>query len=101
METYSAADSVQLYSPTDSQRMTLPIGHRFVMLIDGRKPWLMPITEPGTYQIEPPALLRGAITFPVSVITAPEEVAKALTTSTKAHRITPAVVPPTHKDILQ
>lgn len=96
MENIYDAEGIHLMSPTDIQRMTLPVGHRFVMLIDGLKPWVVPITEPGTYDIDAPVVLRRRVKFPITVVVVPESMASAITRSV-ATRLSPF----TRKDTIQ
>lgn len=54
--------------PGQVASMTLADGFRFVLLVRGERPTMVPINEPGSYEIDIPAMLAKG-KYPVGLVT--------------------------------
>ncbi len=66
--TIKAADSTLFFSPDQVVSMNLPAEGRFVAFIRGESPKIIPINDPGTYEIDCATLENGEWPVMVSVL---------------------------------
>ena len=66
--TIQAADSMLFFSPDQVASMELPAEARFVMFFRGKSPQVLPLTDPGTYEVDCAILENGEWPVLVSVL---------------------------------
>lgn len=68
-----AQDAYALNRPGAKASMYLPKRSRFVIVVAGESPRVMPITETGTWEIDTPPDLRPDVEWPVLVMVMPKK----------------------------
>lgn len=69
------AEAFVIPGPNIAVRMTLAEGHRFVVFAEGERPCIVPITEPGSYEIDA-AALKPTMKWPILIVVVQKKHAK-------------------------